>query len=311
VEPKLAVQKARNHKTGEQPTTTSVIINTNLAPPLGLITLARLRFHKKLLAHLPLGKGSVCANANNKTSKSDRITSRLFSTIATSLESGPTHEGQDSADTFRFIVGSFIEETFLALNHLRPGQWKVITAGSEISQFDQYHDLEALLDCVNQEPALGSSLTSDYLITPDLVIARFPEPDGTLNTTKGCVVSGFFPAHSPLRKTNNTRAILHASISCKWTIRSDRSQNTRTEALNLMRNRKGTVPHAVAVTAEPLPSRIGSIAYGTGDLDCIYHIALPELLKACIDEGDDEDIRALIEGRRLRDISDLPLDLAT
>ncbi len=78
-----------------------------------------------------------------------------------------------------------------------------------------------------------------------------------------------------------------------------------------MRNRKGSVPKAVAVTAEPLPSRIGSIAYGTGDLDCIYHIALPELLAACKAEDDDEELRVLIEGRRLRDIADRPLDLAT
>jgi len=47
---------------------------------------------------------------------------------------------------------------------------------------------------------------------------------------------------TPLRKKNRApeTLILHASISCKWTIRSDRSQNTRTEALNLIRNRRGT-----------------------------------------------------------------------
>lgn len=31
----------------------------------------------------------------------------------------------------------------------------------------------------------------------------------------------------------------HASISAKFTMRSDRAQNSRTEALNLIRNRKG------------------------------------------------------------------------
>ena len=45
-----------------------------------------------------------------------------------------------------------------------------------------------------------------------------------------------------------------------------RSQNTRTEDLNLIRNRKGRLPHVVAVTAEPLPMRIASLALGTGDL---------------------------------------------
>ncbi len=106
---------------------------------------------------------------------------------------------------------------------------------------------------------------------------------------------------------------MHASISCKWTLRSDRAQNARSEALNLIRNRKGRLPHAVVVTAEPSPSRIASIALGTGDIDCTYHFALSEL-KLAVEELDFPDAKEmldiLIEGKRLRDISDLPLDLA-
>ena len=107
--------------------------------------------------------------------------------------------------------------------------------------------------------------------------------------------------------------ILHASVSCKWTIRSDRVQNSRAEALNLIRNRKGKLPHVVAVTAEPLPSRLASLCFGTGDLDCIYHIALDELLRAVEELGYDDalsTLQELVDGRRLKDISDLPLDLA-
>ena len=80
-----------------------------------------------------------------------------------------------------------------------------------------------------------------------------------------------------LRKKNGGLPLLHASISCKWTIRSDRAQNARSEALNLVRNRKGRLPHVVVVTAEPTPSRLASIALGTGDIDCVYHFALYEL----------------------------------
>ena len=96
--------------------------------------------------------------------------------------------------------------------------------------------------------------------------------------------------------------------------RSDRSQNTRTEALNLIRNRKGNLPHIVAVTAEPLPMRIASLALGTGDLDCVYHFALDELREVCetLPKGEDqlEMLETMIQGNRLRDISDLPFDLA-
>lgn len=106
--------------------------------------------------------------------------------------------------------------------------------------------------------------------------------------------------------------MLHAVISCKWTMRSDRAQNARSEALNLIRNRKGRAPHIAVVTAEPLPSRISSLALGTGDIDCVYHFALNELVAAVSDLGSDDSrelLQIMIEGQRLKDISDLPLDL--
>lgn len=52
---------------------------------------------------------------------------------------------------------------------------------------------------------------------------------------------------------------------------------------------------------------------GTGDIDCVYHFALYELVQA-VKEIQAEDaiemLNILIEGKRLKDISDLPLDLA-
>ena len=81
-----------------------------------------------------------------------------------------------------------------------------------------------------------------------------------------------------------------------------------------MRNRKGHLPHVTVVTAGPLPGRIASLALGTGDIDCVYHFALPELQDTVRELGFDdaqEMIEIMVSGRRLRDISDLPLDLAT
>ncbi len=97
-------------------------------------------------------------------------------------------------------------------------------------------------------------------------------------------------------------------------MRSDRAQNTRTEALNVIRNRKGGTPRILVVTMEPLPSRLASIAMGTGDIDCCYHAALEELLHGAREfdlSGSEADIlKMLVAGSRLRDISDLPFDLA-
>ncbi len=94
----------------------------------------------------------------------------------------------------------------------------------------------------------------------------------------------------------------------------DKRNNTmgRTEALNLIRSRKGALPHIVVVTGEPLPSRLASIALGTGDIDCTYHFALYEFVESVRKRGGEDAwdiLTTLIEGKRLKDISDLPLDL--
>ena len=83
----------------------------------------------------------------------------------------------------------------------------------------------------------------------------------------------------------------------------------------MIRNRKGKTPHIVVVIGEPLPGRIASLAYGVGDIDCVYHFALRELMEATKDKAADSDsldiLNTLVSGKRLRDISDLPFDLAT
>ena len=163
-----------------------------------------------------------------------------------------------------------------------------------------------------ENPGLASALGSDYLIKPDIVIGRNPESDDSINEPYD-IVDNDFASYTNIRAANNSLPILHASISCKWTIRSDRAQNARSEALNLIRYRKGRLPHIAVVTGEPLPSRIASIALGTGDIDCVYHFALPEMVEALnnLEYPDAQEmVKIMVDGRRLRDIADLPLDLA-
>jgi len=165
---------------------------------------------------------------------------------------------------------------------------------------------------VKENKALKAAL-GDYVISPDIVIARHPVTDAEINQHAKIVGKADTPNYSPLRANNNSALILHASVSCKWTLRSDRSQNARTEGLNLIRNRKGHTPHIAVITGEPVPSRIASLALGTGDLDCVYHFALPELIQAIADTSDAtaiETLAMMIDGKRLRDIADLPFDLA-
>lgn len=219
---------------------------------------------------------------------------------------------------FEEVVCHFLRQAFAVLQHLRPGDWEYRTSRCDIAQFVQYRHLQELQQLVKQNVELKNALGLDYLISPDIVVARIPVEDVEINR-EGTVVlpdDNRTAASTPLRKANHKNGVhpsLHAVISCKWTIRSDCSQNTRTEALNLIRLRKGHMPHVVAVVAEPLPTRIASLALRTGDLDCVYHIALPELEEACSKCRLDDQLEMLTqlrEGNRLRDTSDLPFDLA-
>ncbi len=51
----------------------------------------------------------------------------------------------------------------------------------------------------------------------------------------------------------------------------------------------------VTVTAEPLPSRLTAIARGTGEVDCVYHIAFEELVAATDAAGTAEQKKVLDE----------------
>lgn len=200
---------------------------------------------------------------------------------------------------------------------MRPGKWKVARVRSRerlaLASFEQYSHLTAIAEATKQNRQLAAAIGSDYLITPDIVISREPEDDSVINNLQ-TLVDDKSVKLSPLRKSNKCLPTLHASISCKWTIRSDRVQNARSEALNLIGNRKGHLPHTVVIIGEPLPSRIASIALGTGNIDCVYHFALDELKETVEglknEDGTKDTLQTMIEGKRLKDISDLPLDLA-
>lgn len=88
--------------------------------------------------------------------------------------------------------------------------------GSEpITAFAQYAPLRQMQDLINRvDPSgiLRAELGGDYIIKPDVTVGL------------------------PGRGDN---PFLHAAVSCKWTIRSDRVQNIRHEGVVLTRHRRG------------------------------------------------------------------------
>jgi hypothetical protein len=277
---------------------------------------ARRSYHAALLASvLRVNEKGVPSNADGGQKSSVRYALGILSRIGQEAE-GARLAGQMSGNQFEEVTCAFLDQSFRRLLHLRPGEWEIFRVsgrgGSPLSRFEQYSHLLQLKKAAQKDSELAAALGNEYTITPDIVIVRKLEPDEAINAN-GILVDADVVTRASLRAANGGKPLLHASISCKWTLRSDRAQNARSEALNLIRNRKGRLPHIVLATGEPSPSRLASIAIGTGDLDCVYHFALNELLDVVNECGSDEakDLMSIMtKGKRLRDIADLPLDLA-
>ncbi|MCM3895787.1 restriction endonuclease [Gordonia sputi] len=130
--------------------------------------------------------------------------------------------------------------------------WIINDLSHPITDFLQYTHLQRVDRLVKENAELRTTLGTDYIIRPDVVVGL------------------------PSRSSDDP-PFLHAAVSCKWTIRSDRVQNIRHENNQMIRHRRERLPHLVTVTAEPLPSRLAAIARGTGEVDAVYHIAFDAL----------------------------------
>ena len=159
-----------------------------------------------------------------------------------------------------------------------------------VSEFQQYRHLNALDRLVRAQPELRVTIGMDYLIKPDVTVGI--SPDFELDY-----------------EDEDWAPFLHAVVSCKWTIRSDRVQNIRHEFGQMIRHRRGRQPHLVTLTAEPLPTRLASIARGTGEVDATYHVAFDALAATVADVGNAAQREAwdeCVEQKRLLPYSDLP-----
>lgn len=281
-----------------------------------LLASERKKYHKALLKNgvLTIDSQGVPSNAD----KSSKLSISIATGIANALmaETADKSVGQTSGAKFELVNMEFLTNTFPKLQNLRPGIWHIVKLGNrntiKTSSFAQYEHLEYLSKLTENDAKLAASMGNDYMVAPDVVIYRETIDDSEINKAQ-VIVDDSVAKMAYIRKKNGGLPILHASVSAKWTMRSDRAQNSRTEALGLIRNRKGNLPHIAVVTGEPLPGRLASLALGTGDIDCMYHFALYELIEAVKASGAEDSIElldVLIQGKRLKDISDLPLDLA-
>jgi hypothetical protein len=291
------------------------MLQSTLVP--SLLAAARDRLHRTLIEREALAlRNGVVTTADRASAPSRRISELMAASFCERLGLPPLTVGAkvDAGSIFEACVREFLETTLAGILSGR-GPWAVEGGGS-IGRFAQYAHLQEIEELSREHPELHIYLGGDYLVTPDICVSRRPIDDAVLGDEVMTDEDGL-ARDTFLRSKNNERPLIHASVSCKWTLRSDRAQNARTEALNLLRNRKGRAPAIVLVTAEPLPTRLASLAYGTGDVDRIYHLALYELQDA-VAQSQRESPRyiaqktaldRMVDGLRLADISDLPFDL--
>ena len=276
---------------------------------------ARTRFHNSLLEKIFWeDERGVPFIADKDSPDSVLFAKGVLKQLGGAKHVGKRFPGQTTGRIFETICLEYLQYVFPKFEHLRPAVWKIASGSLDaITQSTQYDHLASLKTAIERNDDLEVSLGYPYIIKPDILITRNPLKDSAINRHEE-LVSSTEANYTSLRMANQEKPILHASVSCKWTLRSDRAQNARSEASNLVRNRKGRLPHIAVIVADPLPSRIASIANGTGDIDCIYHIALPELIASVSSDkvNNPDQIKLLsmmVNGKRLGDISDLPLDL--
>jgi hypothetical protein len=236
-------------------------------------------FALELLGWTRTGKGNLVPNvADSASETSVRIATHVYSALGVAGQ--VSHVGQEAGRSLEEGVRAYLAALLPKLDPTRA--WDV-QRKKVVSAFEQYRHLAELQALIDGDAAgtLSTEIGSDYLIKPDVTVA-IPYPGG-----------GDF---------------LHAAIPCKWTIRSDRVQNIRHEGIVLTRHRRGRQPHIVTVTPEPLPSRIASIARGTGEVDAVYHVMLGELIvatDAVAPKAQRAILQELVTQRRLRAFEEL------
>lgn len=224
-------------------------------------------------------KGRVPNIADSDSVSSVAIASELFAQLGVTRRS--TEKGQTLGRRLEAAVQAVLADGVPRADPAR--RWDV---GSKlITEFWQYQHLARLDELISRDTTntLSVEIGRDYLVRPDVTVGM---------------------RHSEL----DSDWMLHAAISCKFTIRSDRVQNIRHEGVILTRHRRGRQPHIVTVTCEPLPSRLAAIARGTGEVDGVYHVALEQLQQAvaAVDNLEQREILdEIVDQRRLFDLQSL------
>ena len=282
-----------------------------------MLNVIRKEYHKAVCSELISYRedSDALSFIDEATAMSGELTRQMISKLSCAIGTRklpPDTIGQRFAELTRTFIG----QSLSVLGRPIIGEWIVSTTGVHmaVDAFGRHTTVADVQRVLVADPRLRIELNHYCVIAPDIIVARrVHHRDLTsLGPELACEERNIQPGTVSHRDAIYNY-LLHAVISCHWTVRGPPDERRSVDVLNLFHNRRGSTPHIMAVTFEPLPARLASLALGTGDLDCMYHVALHELLEAIDEVGSSdhkEAIQSLVQGRRLRDISDLPLDLA-
>ncbi|MEV0673611.1 NgoMIV family type II restriction endonuclease [Mycobacterium sp. NPDC050441] len=231
--------------------------NPILSPSVSTCEAANLNalFAGELLGWKPRGSGLVPNTADSDNAASVSLAASILDELGVSRGVASGVSNPQSGRPLELAVAATLKVDLPKIDPTR--SWMIDEASHPITDFLQYDHLKKVDQLVKANAELRTTLGMDYIIKPDVVVG--------------------LPSRHP-----DEPPFLHAAISCKWTIRSDRVQNIRHENNQMIRHRRERLPHLVTVTAEPLPSRLAAIARGTGEVDAVYHIAFDALDEAVV-----------------------------
>lgn len=217
-------------------------------------------------------------------------------------------------ERFSSLVLKFIQKAFASSILARSQKWKIVNVRdkNEINRVKlaHYERLDYFTELAKTGTQLSTAaLGNNVVLLPDILLYRNGFSDAEINAPFP-VVDGQSAKNADLRASNGNPARLQAVISTLWQM--ENTKTYRTEAVQVVQKANG-LPYFFVVTGETLPSQLASLLW-MGKMDCIYHFALPELVQVVQKAGEEdagELLYALINEKRLKDISDLPLDLVS
>lgn len=211
---------------------------------------------------------------------------------------------------FNKKIKDFLEKACLtSLDDSR--KWYLVdTSQDEATDISRYEYGEYIHELMVTNEKLSNTANGDYFVVPQFLLYREPYSDEDLNRA-GALVDDFSAKQSELRAKNNPKAKLYAVSLAKYSL-PYRTQTSRTELLQVLRQKQDGQPYIFLITAEANPMHLDSFILRAQEIDCVYHVDLSGLMEKAKKKEDNtaaDLLQDLIRNKRLKGISCFPLDL--